>query len=63
MLRDLVVLMMSISDNTAADVLLRRIGTDAVDAVCRDLGMADTRVYGGSPPPSRGWCRRPAPRR
>lgn len=46
-LRDLVALMMSVSDNTAADVLLRRVGTPAVDEVCRDLGMPDTRIHGG----------------
>ncbi|WSA96949.1 class A beta-lactamase-related serine hydrolase [Streptomyces sp. NBC_01795] len=47
-LRDLVVLMMSISDNTAADVVLRRVGTAAVDEVCQDLGMPDTHVLGGA---------------
>jgi beta-lactamase class A len=46
-LRDLVALMMSVSDNTAADALLRRVGTAAVDEVCRDLGMPDTRIHGG----------------
>ncbi|MFV0127077.1 serine hydrolase [Streptomyces sp. HMX112] len=46
-LRDLVVLMMSISDNTAAHAVLRVVGTDAVDAVCDDLGMPDTRIHGG----------------
>ncbi|MGW2324317.1 serine hydrolase [Streptomyces sp. NPDC001700] len=46
-LRDLVVLMMSVSDNTAADAVLRRVGTEAVDAVCRDLGLPFTRIHGG----------------
>lgn len=47
-LRDLVVLMMSVSDNTAADAVLRRVGTAAVDETCQDLGMPDTRVLGGA---------------
>nr|WP_030255361.1 serine hydrolase [Streptomyces violens] len=46
-LRDLVVMMMSVSDNTAADALLRTVGTAAVDEVCRDLDMPDTRIHGG----------------
>ncbi|MFE2376817.1 serine hydrolase [Streptomyces sp. NPDC059398] len=46
-LRDLVALMMTVSDNTAADALLQRIGTAEVDGVCRDLGMRDTAVLGG----------------
>ncbi|MFF4172412.1 serine hydrolase [Streptomyces sp. NPDC001744] len=46
-LRDLVVMMMTISDNTSADAVLRTVGPDAVDAVCRDLGMPDTHVRGG----------------
>ncbi|MFE7114519.1 serine hydrolase [Streptomyces sp. NPDC057654] len=46
-LRDLVVLMMTVSDNTAANAVLHRVGTEAVDEVCRDLGMADTRIHGG----------------
>ncbi|MGR8009519.1 serine hydrolase [Streptomyces hypolithicus] len=46
-LRDMVVLMMSISDNTAADAVLRAVGPDVVDAMCRDLGMPDTRIHGG----------------
>lgn len=46
-LRDLVALMMTISDNTAADAVLHRVGTAAVDELCRDLGMSDTTVHGG----------------
>lgn len=46
-LRDLVVLMMTISDNTSADAVLRAVGPDVVDAVCRSLGMPDTRIHGG----------------
>ncbi|NGO71369.1 serine hydrolase [Streptomyces boncukensis] len=46
-LRDLVALMMSVSDNTAADAVLQRVGGPAVDAVCRDTGMRDTHIFGG----------------
>ncbi|MEV0277286.1 serine hydrolase [Streptomyces sp. NPDC050610] len=46
-LRDLVVLMMTVSDNTAANAVLHLVGTAAVDEVCRELGMADTRIHGG----------------
>ncbi|MGI5466846.1 serine hydrolase [Streptomyces sp. CA-132043] len=46
-LRDLVVLMMTISDNTAADAVLRAVGTTVVDEVCRELGLPDTRILGG----------------
>ncbi|THA75635.1 serine hydrolase [Streptomyces sp. A0642] len=46
-LRDMVVLMMTISDNTSADAVLRAVGPDVVDAVCRSLGMPDTRIHGG----------------
>ncbi|MEU1487897.1 serine hydrolase [Streptomyces sp. NPDC005752] len=46
-LRDMVVLMMTISDNTSADAVLRVVGPDVVDAMCRDLGMPDTHVHGG----------------
>ncbi|MEU1211006.1 serine hydrolase [Streptomyces sp. NPDC005790] len=46
-LRDMVVLMMTISDNTSADAVLRAVGPDVVDAVCRDLDMPDTHIHGG----------------
>ncbi|MFI6348032.1 serine hydrolase [Streptomyces sp. NPDC050560] len=46
-LRDLVTLMITISDNTAAHTVLTHVGTAAVDEVCRDLGLADTLVRGG----------------
>lgn len=46
-LRDLVALMMSVSDNTAAHAVLDRVGGGAVDEVCRDIGMPDTRIFGG----------------
>ncbi len=41
-LRDLVVSMMTISDNHATDVLLRRVGIDAVNESANRLGLADT---------------------
>ena len=46
-LRDLVLQMMTVSDNTAAGAVHERVGEEPVDALCRDLGMADTRVRGG----------------
>ncbi|MEU1439278.1 serine hydrolase [Streptomyces sp. NPDC005775] len=46
-LRDMVVLMMTISDNTSADAVLRVVGAEVVDAVCRELGMPHTRIHGG----------------
>ncbi len=46
--RDLVRLMMTVSDNTAADVLLRAVGLDAVAATSAALGLAGTRVRGGT---------------
>ncbi|MEV0319847.1 serine hydrolase [Streptomyces sp. NPDC050659] len=46
-LRDMVVLMMTISDNTSADAVLRAVGPDVVDAMCLELGMPDTHVLGG----------------
>jgi beta-lactamase class A len=45
--RDLAYLAMSISDNTAADVLLRRVGLDNVRALTAELGLRGTRVAGG----------------
>ncbi|WP_369215456.1 serine hydrolase [Streptomyces flavofungini] len=47
-LRDLVVLMMSVSDNTSAHAVLRHVGPAAVDGLCRDLGLPDTHVLGGA---------------
>ncbi|WP_411083305.1 serine hydrolase [Streptomyces sp. cmx-18-6] len=46
-LRDLVVQMMSVSDNTAAHAVLRAVGPDVVDGVCADLGLPRTRIHGG----------------
>lgn len=46
-LRDLAYFTMSVSDNTAADLLLRRIGVDTVQALAHELGMSATRIIGG----------------
>ncbi|MFF6910671.1 serine hydrolase [Streptomyces sp. NPDC012389] len=46
-LRDLVVQMMSVSDNTAAHAVLRTVGADVVDGVCAELGLPHTRIHGG----------------
>ncbi|WP_404867528.1 serine hydrolase [Kitasatospora griseola] len=43
-LRDLVVLMLTISDNPATDVLLGRVGVDAVNATAARLGLSGTLV-------------------
>ncbi|WP_447034904.1 serine hydrolase [Streptomyces sp. DSM 118878] len=47
-LRDLVVLMMSVSDNTSADAVLRRVGPAAVEELCQDVGLPDTHILGGA---------------
>ena len=44
--RDLAHLMLTISDNAATDVVFRRIGRPAVDAVLDDLGLRRTRIIG-----------------
>ncbi|WP_433369385.1 serine hydrolase [Actinoplanes sp. CA-142083] len=46
-LRDLAYFTMSVSDNTAADVLMRRIGPDLVPMLAAELGLTRTRVLGG----------------
>ncbi|MET0491537.1 MAG: serine hydrolase [Actinoplanes sp.] len=46
-LRDLAHFTMSISDNTAADLLLRRVGLDVVRLLTAELGLTRTRVVGG----------------
>ncbi|MFI7008245.1 serine hydrolase [Streptomyces sp. NPDC050145] len=46
-LRDLVVMMMTVSDNTAADAVLRAVGPAVVDEICGELGLPDTQVRGG----------------
>jgi beta-lactamase class A len=43
-LHDLAHLMITISDNTAANVLLDIVGMDAVNAAMRDLGLTSTRL-------------------
>lgn len=45
-LRDLAFLMMSISDNTATDVIMRRLGTDRINATLKELGLTRTEVVG-----------------
>jgi beta-lactamase class A len=46
--RDLACSMISVSDNAAADVLLRIVGLDHVNATLSDLGLERTRVLGGT---------------
>lgn len=47
-LRDLVVMMMSISDNAAADAVLHHVGVTAFDDACRALGLVRTHLNGGA---------------
>lgn len=47
-LRDLALLMITVSDNTAADALLDRVGLDTVNATCAALGLTRTRVAGSA---------------
>jgi beta-lactamase class A len=42
--RDLIELMMILSDNTATDLLTERVGIDNVNATLRELGLEKTRV-------------------
>jgi beta-lactamase class A len=44
--RDLSLLMLTLSDNAATDLIYRRIGRDAVDAVLSDLGLTRTTIVG-----------------
>lgn len=46
-LRDLAFFAVSVSDNTAADLLLRRVGPDVVPLLAAELGLTRTRVAGG----------------
>ncbi|MFC9895774.1 serine hydrolase [Nocardia sp. NPDC127579] len=46
-LRDLAYFAMSVSDNTAADLLLHRIGRDTPALLAAELGLDRTRVIGG----------------
>lgn len=43
---DAVELMIVVSDNTATNLLLRRVGADAVNATMRELGLSHTRTAG-----------------
>ncbi|MGW3769302.1 serine hydrolase [Actinomadura verrucosospora] len=45
-LRDLTCLMITVSDNAAADVVMDRVGLDAVNATAADLGLRDTVIEG-----------------
>ncbi|MEU9356267.1 serine hydrolase [Streptomyces griseoloalbus] len=47
-LRDLVVMMMSISDNAAADAVLHHVGAEAVDDAFRALGLLRTHLNDGA---------------
>jgi beta-lactamase class A len=44
-LRDLAYLMIAVSDNTAADAIVERVGLDAVNAMLAELGFVHTRVW------------------
>jgi beta-lactamase class A len=46
-LRDLAYFALAVSDNTAADLLLHRVGLDTVAMLAAELGLARTRVLGG----------------
>ncbi|GAA3744501.1 beta-lactamase class A [Spinactinospora alkalitolerans] len=46
-LRDCARFAMAVSDNTAADLLMRRIGSDTVQLLAAELGLERTRVVGG----------------
>ncbi|SNR49508.1 serine hydrolase [Actinomadura mexicana] len=45
-LRDLTCLMITVSDNAAADVVMDRVGLDAVNATAADLGLRHTVIVG-----------------
>ncbi|MEV4488629.1 serine hydrolase [Micromonospora coxensis] len=46
-LRDLAYFAMSVSDNTAADLLLRRVGADVLPMLAAELELGRTRIRGG----------------
>ncbi|MFF3286873.1 serine hydrolase [Streptomyces sp. NPDC003023] len=46
-LRDLAHFTMAVSDNTAADLLMERVGPDTVALLAEELGLASTRIVGG----------------
>ena len=45
-LRDLAYLMMSVSDNTATDVIMGMVGVDRINATLRELGLEQTHLIG-----------------
>ncbi|WP_232835361.1 serine hydrolase [Actinocorallia populi] len=47
-LRDLACMMITVSDNTAADTVLERVGLDHVNRTLTDLGLVRTRVTGSA---------------
>ena len=49
--RDLATLMIIVSDNTATDILFKRLGLRAVNATLRDLGLRSTDIFC----PNREW--------
>ncbi|GAB3954719.1 hypothetical protein GCM10027614_62310 [Micromonospora vulcania] len=64
-LRDLAYFAMSVSDNTAADLLLRRVGPDLLPMLAVELGLTRTQIRGGPGTSSRRcsttWVRVPKP--
>jgi beta-lactamase class A len=46
--RDLAAMMMSVSDNAAADAILQRVGIDEVGESLRQLGLTRSRIFGGT---------------
>jgi beta-lactamase class A len=46
-LRDLVVMMLTMSDNAATDVVLARLGLDSVNGLLKELGREQTHLIGG----------------
>ncbi|MBJ7336668.1 serine hydrolase [Mycolicibacterium sp.] len=46
--RDIAALMMSVSDNAAADAILKRVGIDEVVDALRQLGLTRSRILGGT---------------
>ncbi|MEE6259396.1 serine hydrolase [Plantactinospora sonchi] len=46
-LRDLAYFAMSVTDNSAADLLLRRVGPDVLPLLAAELGLTRTRIVGG----------------
>jgi len=44
-IKDLIVLMMTISDNTATDMLWKKVGVQSVNMMLRELGFTRTNIY------------------